>query len=207
MKGIELLKTLQKINKPFYTIADMEKITALPRRSLYVALRRWEVGGIIERVAQAIYVPMGSNISLENVATQLYIPNYLSFESALAKYGILNLIPYTLTFATTRKTKTYTIQKREIEFRQISSQLFFGFEMKNGIYIASPEKAFLDQVYFATRGKATVDFDELDIKKLSSKTLKELSRKFPAYVRSYIEKMINPQKAIPEDLSLSGRSR
>jgi predicted transcriptional regulator of viral defense system len=192
MKGIELLKTLQKINKPFYTIADLEKITALPRESLYVALRRWELGGIIERVAQGIYVPMGSNISLENVAAQLYIPNYLSFESALAKYGILNLIPYTLTFATTRKTKTYTIEKREIEFRQISSQLFFGFEMKNGIYIASPEKAFLDQVYFVVRGKATLDFDELDIKRLSMKFLKDLSGKFPTYVRRFIEKTIKP---------------
>jgi predicted transcriptional regulator of viral defense system len=192
MKGIELLRALQKINKPFYTIADMEKITALPRESLYVALKRWEIGGIIERVAQGIYVPMGSNISLENVAAQLYIPNYLSFESALAKQGILNLIPYTLTFATTRRTRKYTIQKREIEFRQISPQLFFGFEMKNGFYIASPEKAFLDEVYFVVRGKATLDFDEADIKKLSIKTLKELSRKFPAYVRSYIEKIITP---------------
>ena len=198
MKGIELLKTLQKINKPFYTVADMEKITALPRENLYVALRRWEIGGIIERVAQGIYVPMGSNISLENVATQLYIPNYLSFESALAKYGILNLIPYTLTFATTRKTRKYTIQKREIEFRQISSQLFFGFQMKNGIYIASPEKAFLDEVYFVVRGKATLDFDELDIKKLSIKSLKQISRKFPAYVRSHMEKIINPSKAITQ---------
>jgi len=192
MKGLELLKMLQKINKPFYTIADLEKITGLPRNSLYVALKRWETGEIIERVAQGIYVPMGSNISLENVAAQFYIPNYLSFESALAKYGILNLIPYTLTFATTRKTRRYTIQKREIEFRQISSQLFFGFEMKNGIYIASPEKAFLDEVYFVARGKATLDFDEVDIKKLSIKSLKELSRKFPAYVRSYLNDTTKP---------------
>src|SRR4030042_3320586 len=185
MKAIELLKLLQKMNKPFYTIADLEKITSLPRESLYWALKRWGGGGIIERVAQGIYVPMGSNISLENVAAQLYIPNYLSFESALAKQGILNLIPYTLTLATTRKTKTYTIQKREIEFRQISPQLFFGFEMKNGFYIASPEKAFLDEVYFVVRGKATLDFDEAEIKKLSSKTLKDYSKIFPSYVRSY----------------------
>src|SRR3989304_2906487 len=158
MKGIELLKTLQKINKPFYTIADLEKITSLPRDSLYVALRRWEGGGIVERVAQGIYVPMGSNISLENVAAQLYIPNYLAFESALAKYGVLNLIPYPLPFATTRKTRKYALRKQEIEFRQISAELFFGFEMKNGMYIALPEKAFLDEVYFVARGKATLDF-------------------------------------------------
>ncbi len=196
MKAIELLKLLQKMNKPFYTIADLEKITSLPRESLYVALRRWEGGGIIERVAQGIYVPMGSNISLENVAAQLYIPNYLSFESALARYGILNLIPYTLTFATTRKTRKYTLRKQEIEFRQISAELFFGFEMKNGIYIALPEKAFLDEVYFVVRGKAALDFDEVDIKKISSKTLKDYSKRFPAYAQRYIEKIINPKIAL-----------
>jgi predicted transcriptional regulator of viral defense system len=192
MKGIELLKILQKINKPFYTIPDLEKITNLPRNSLYVALKRWETGEIIERVSQGIYIPMGANVSLENVAAQLYIPNYLSFESALAKYGVLNLIPYTLTFATTRKTKKYTLQKQEIEFRQISSELFFGYEMRNGIYIASPEKAFMDQIYFATRGKTTLDLDELDIKKLSIKTLKDISNKFPTYVRSYLNDIIKP---------------
>jgi len=192
MKGLELLKMLQKINKPFYTIADLEKITGLSRNSLYVALKRWETAEIIERVSQGIYIPMGGNVSLENVAAQLYIPNYLSFESALTKYGILNLIPYTLTFATTRKTKKYTLQKQKIEFRQISPELFFGFEMKNGMYIASPEKAFLDQVYFAARGKATLDFDEVDIKKLSIKSLKELSRKFPGYVRSYLNDTTKP---------------
>jgi predicted transcriptional regulator of viral defense system len=192
MKGIELLKILQKINKPFYTIPDLEKITNLPRNSLYVALKRWETGEIIERVSQGIYIPMGANVSLENVAAQLYIPNYLSFESALAKYGVLNLIPYTITFATTRKTKKYTLQKQEIEFRQISSELFFGYEMRNGIYIASPEKAFMDQIYFTTRGKTTLDLDELDIKKLSIKTLKDLSNKFPTYVRSYLNDIIKP---------------
>lgn len=189
MRSIELLKLLQKINKPFYSIADLEKITNLPRNSLYVALKRWVTGGIIERVAQGIYVPMGSNISLENVAAQLYIPNYLSFESALAKYGVLNLIPYTLTFATTRKSRKYTLRKQAIEFRQIASELFFGYETKNGIWIASPEKAFLDQIYFVVRGKATLDVDELDIKKLSIKILKDYSKRFPTYVRNYISKI------------------
>jgi len=66
----------------------------------------------------------GGSLSLENLAAQLYIPNYLSFESAMARHGILNLIPYTLSFATTRKTRKYTLQNQEVEFRQISRQLF-----------------------------------------------------------------------------------
>jgi predicted transcriptional regulator of viral defense system len=192
MKSLELLKKLQKMNKPFYSISDLEKITSLPRNSLYVALKRWVNGGVIEKVAQGIYIPMGGTISMENVAAQLYIPNYLSFESALSKYGVLNLIPYILTFATTRKTRKYTLKKQEVEYRQLAPKLFFGFEMRNGIYIASPEKAFLDEVYFVSRGKASMDIDELDVKKLSNKNLKNYSNKFPSYVQSYIDKMINP---------------
>lgn len=180
------------MNKPFYSISDLEKITSLPRNSLYVALKRWVNGGVIEKVAQGIYIPMGGTISMENVAAQLYIPNYLSFESALSKYGVLNLIPYILTFATTRKTRKYTLKKQEVEYRQLAPKLFFGFEMRNGIYIASPEKAFLDEVYFVSRGKASMDIDELDVKKLSNKNLKNYSNKFPSYVQSYIDKMINP---------------
>jgi predicted transcriptional regulator of viral defense system len=191
MKGIELLKVLQKINKPFYTVADLEKVTGLRRNSLYVALKRWVTGGIIERVAQDIYLPMGSPISMERLAAQLYIPNYLSFESALAGHGILSLIPYTITFATSRKTRKYLLRKQEIEFRQIARKLFFGFEMKNGIYIASPEKAFLDEIYFWARGKATLDLDEIDIKKLSLKRLKDYSKRFPSYVRSHIEGILS----------------
>ena len=75
MKSIELMKKLQKINKPFYTISDLEKITLLPRNSLYVSLKRGVTEGIIERVAQGIYVPIGSILSVENTAAQLYLPN------------------------------------------------------------------------------------------------------------------------------------
>jgi len=191
MKGIELLKALQKINKPFYTIADLEKVTGLQRNSLYVALKRWVAGGVIERVAQGIYLPMGSLISMETLAAQLYLPNYLSFESALAGYGILNLVPYTITFATPRKTRKFLLRTQEVEFRQITRDLFFGFEMKNGIYIASPEKAFLDEVYLVARGKVTLDFDEIDTTKLSIKRLKDYSKPFPPYVRSQIEDILH----------------
>jgi len=191
MKAIELLKQLQGINKPFYTIADLEKLTKLNRGALSVQLRRWIISGLIERLAQGIYIPMGSTVSLENIAAGMYIPNYISFESALSRFGVLNLIPYSLTFATTRKTRKYVFRNQEVEFRQMTSDLFFGFEMKNGIYVASPEKAFLDQIYFVARGKATLDLDELDISKLSRKTLKAYSRRFPAYVGTRLESILN----------------
>jgi predicted transcriptional regulator of viral defense system len=195
MTGVGLLKTLKTLNKPFYTIADLERITGLGRNSLYVALKRWVDGGVMERVSQGIYIPMGENFPVEKIAAQLYLPNYLSFESALARHGILNMIPYTLTFATTRKTKKFILREQGVEFRQISSDLFFGFEMKDGIHIAVPEKAFLDQIYFVCRGKASLDLDELNLKNLSSKLIKNSSERFPEYVKRKVEAVVKSKES------------
>lgn len=190
MTGVRLLKILKTLNKPFYTIADLEKITGLGRNSLYVALKRWVDSGVLERVSQGIYLPMGENLSSEKIAAQLYLPNYLSFESALARHGILNMIPYTLTFATTRKTKKFILRRQGVEFRQVSSGLFFGFEMKDGIHIAVPEKAFLDQMYFACRGKSSLDLDEMNLQNLSAKLIKNYSERFPEYVQRRVEAIL-----------------
>jgi predicted transcriptional regulator of viral defense system len=190
MKSIEIIKTLERLNKPFYSIADLEKITGLMRKSLYVTLKRLADRGILEKIGQGIYRLFTAKGSLENIAASLYIPNYLSFESALSRYGVLNLVPYTITFATTRKTRRITLQGRDIEYRQIKKELFQGYEMQDGIYIAKPEKAFLDLVYLASKGLTSIDADELDFSKLSLKKLREYSKKFPQYTQRYLNKFL-----------------
>ena len=191
MRITELIKFLDRLNKPFYSIADLEKITSLSRKSLYVTLKRLVDRGILEKVGPGIYRLFTSKTSIEKIAASLYVPNYLSFESLLSRYGVLNLVPYTITFATTRKTRRITLLGRAIEYRQIKKELFWGYEIKGGIYTAKPEKAFLDLVYLASRGVASVDLDELDTKKLSSKKVKEFSKKFPKYTQKYLRNLIS----------------
>jgi len=164
MKTIELIKIMERLDKPFYSISDIEKITGLSRKSLYVTLKRQVDRGILERVGTGIYRTFTAKPALENIAASIYMPNYLSFESALSRCGILNLIPYTMTFATTRKTKRITIEGRDVEFRQIKKDIFWGYDMLGGIYVAKPEKAFLDLVYLASRGVASIDLDEINMK-------------------------------------------
>jgi predicted transcriptional regulator of viral defense system len=190
MKAIELIKSMERLNKPFYSIADLEKITGLSKDSLYVTIKRLVDRGILERISKGIYRPFTAKPSIEKIAASLYMPNYLSFESALSRYGVFNLIPYTLTFATTRKTKRLTVEGRDVEFRQIKKELFWGYEIQGGIYVAMPEKAFLDLVYLVSRGIASLDMDELDTKKLSMATVKDFSKRFPKYTQKYLDKFI-----------------
>lgn len=189
MKSTELLKKLDKINKSFYTIGDLEKITGQSRNFLYVSLNRWVKTGIIKRVARGIYVPFGKDIPILEIASAIYPPNYLSFESALSRYGVLNLVPYTLTFATTRKTRNYIISDTEVVFRKIKKELFFGYEERGGIYVAFPEKALIDQVYLFMKGMASLNIDEVDLSKLKREELNKYMAPFPKNVGEFIKKL------------------
>jgi len=190
MKIFDILKRLEEINKPFYTIADLEKITGFTRKSLYVALNRWVTMGILKKIAQGIYVPFGKEIDVEKIASQMYLPNYLSFESALVRYGILNLIPYTITFATPRKTRNYTIDERDVIFRQIKRDLFWGYTISGGIYVAEKEKAFLDQIYIAKKGIASVDLEEMNMHLLSQNKILKYAKKYPRFVQNYLSSIL-----------------
>jgi predicted transcriptional regulator of viral defense system len=191
MKAIELIKSLERLNKPSYSIADLEKITGLSRKNLYVAVKRLVDRGILGKISTGIYRLFTASAPVEKIAASLYMPNYLSFESSLSRYGVLNLVPYTLTFATTRKTRRLTVLGRDVVFRQLKKELFWGYEMQGGIYIAKPEKAFLDLVYLASRGMASLDLDELDTKKLSMTTVRKFSKRFPRYTQKYLDRLIS----------------
>ncbi|NPV58446.1 MAG: hypothetical protein HPY75_02140 [Actinobacteria bacterium] len=190
MRDIELQRALRETGKSFFTIADLEKVTGLGRESLHVYLNRLWKRGAIERAARGVYVLPGSGISIERVAGQLYFPCYLSFESALSRSGVLNLVPYALTFATTRKTRSVELLGRLVEYRRIKEELFFGFDLEDGYYIAKQEKAFLDLVYLAAFGKASLPLQELDVSKLSLPVLMEFSRRYPARVVNKLEGLL-----------------
>jgi len=189
MKAIEVLRKLEAINKPFYTISDLEKITRLSRGALYVALKRWVEMKVIERIGQGIYIPFGKDLDIERVAGQIYLPCYLSFEYVLSKYGILNLVPYTLTFATPRKSRRYTIAGRDVEFRKIKQGLFWGFRDTESACIAEKEKAFLDQIYFHKKGIGSFDIAEMNLGILSKRKLHKYAKRYPGYVEAFLHKI------------------
>lgn len=187
MKTLELIQTLDKLGKAFYSLADLEKITGLNRASLYGRIKRLVAAGILRKLAPGVYATFTSMPALEPVAASLYQPNYLSFESALTRQGVLNLIPYTLTFATTRRSKRLAVGGREAQFRQIKRELFWGYDMSDGVYVANAEKALLDLVYLASKGLATIDFDEIDATKLEMPKLREFAKAFPGYTQRYLK--------------------
>ncbi|WP_219852494.1 type IV toxin-antitoxin system AbiEi family antitoxin domain-containing protein [Candidatus Hakubella thermalkaliphila] len=65
MSNIELLQTLRGFNKPYFTVADLEKILGMGRNSLYVTLNRLVEGGVLVRLRRGAYQPEFQSLGLE----------------------------------------------------------------------------------------------------------------------------------------------
>lgn len=176
MKLINQLKTIDKL---FYTIADLQKITGFNADSLYVILNRLINQEGLIRLAPGIYILPERFGEIEKIANAVYFPSYLSFESALSKHGVISQVPYLLTFATISKTKKLQLQNYRIEYRKLKEELFFGYEITaEGLMIATPEKALFDMYYIASFGKTGFDFQGVDESRIDMGLVSEWLNRF-----------------------------
>jgi predicted transcriptional regulator of viral defense system len=188
---MKLLKKLKEIDKLYYTTNDIRKVEKYTVDSLYVILSRLVNNGELIRLASGIYILPERYGEIETIANLLYTPSYLSFESALSKYGILSQIPYTLSFATTRKSRKKTLGSYPVEYRQLQSGLFFEFtQTNNGIFIASPEKALFDTLYLSVIGKLSIDFSSLDMHSVNIKRVLRYTRKYLKKYETKVKKVL-----------------
>jgi predicted transcriptional regulator of viral defense system len=187
--SFSLIERLESFGKPYFNLADLEKILGLERPSLYVTLSRLTRAGVLRRLRRGVYELSIRPGDVEKVANQIYYPSYVSFEAALARFGIIAQIPYTLTFATTRRSKKLNIRQTMVEYRQLKKELFFGYKLVSEVLVAEPEKALLDQLYLLSLGKAVLHLEELDLRRLSKKKFLEFTKTYPARVRNKAERL------------------
>lgn len=191
MTSLDAIQKLQEFKKDYYTLKDLQSILDVPASSLKVQLSRWCKQGIFIRLTKGIYVPYNAKVDTQKVANQVYYPSYLSFESALNYYGILSQIPYTLTFATQKKSKKLVLKDTQVEYTQLANRLFFGYTLENGIYLATLEKALMDTIYLISKGKRTLNLEELYLKDIDKEKLKEISLKFPKNTEDMVKKIVD----------------
>lgn len=102
----------------------------------------------IYSIRRGIYVK-NKDYSRFELATKIYTPAYVSFETVLAKAGVTFQF-YNQIFVASYLTRNLSIDNQDYCFKKIKNSVLTnktGIEIKDGYFIASPERAFLDVVY------------------------------------------------------------
>jgi len=176
----------------FFTLKTLQDILQIKKEAtFYSVLKRLLKNGVLLKIERDKYLLKNGKANNFSLANFLYKPSYVSFESALNIYGILSQFPQETTSATPRKTKEKIINGRIFSFTHLKKSLFWGYEKKKDFLIALPEKAFLDQLYLASKGLKSNNLDEYDLSFVNQAKVKRLIKKFPKtrQFKSIVEKV------------------
>ncbi len=143
---------LFKLEDVFKWFPEAKKQTTLNQ------LNFWSQKGYLEKIRQGVYKIADFEVKEPLIlANFIYVPSYISLETALNYYSIIPDIPFAITSVTTNKTKNFKIKNYGVfSYSHLKPLLFFGFQTilgdKNYSYnIALPEKALFDYFYLRAR--------------------------------------------------------
>ncbi len=147
MRLYEMREALMKSGRAVFTTRQLSVVLGVPREHAKVYASRLVSRGWAWR-------PMRGRIAIADddfaLATQLVEPSYVTTHAALHLRGLLDQVPREVECATTRLS--IRLDRLGIRYRRIHPSLFFGYErVERGLsyaFVASPEKALLDMVYF-----------------------------------------------------------
>ncbi len=104
--------------------------------------------GILNRLTRGVF-SKGANYNVKELATSIYTPSYISFETVLREAGII-FQHYDTIFVAAPWPVTKKIDKYNFTFRKLKDSVLFnssGVKNENNCSIAMPERAFLDTIY------------------------------------------------------------
>jgi len=86
------------------------------------------------------------------LANFIYQPSYISLETALSFYGIIDQFTYQVTSVTTKKAVAKSYLQKDYSYAHLESKLFTDYIRQDGYLVASPSKALFDYCYLAMKG-------------------------------------------------------
>jgi predicted transcriptional regulator of viral defense system len=104
--------------------------------------------GVLTRLTRGIFAK-DKKYNPKELATSIYTPSYISFETVLREAGVI-FQHYDTIFVAGPWPKTMTIDTTSITFRKLKDTVLYsssGVDNKENYSIASPERAFLDTIY------------------------------------------------------------
>ncbi|MEA2021070.1 MAG: hypothetical protein U9N08_01185 [Candidatus Caldatribacteriota bacterium] len=165
MKFLELKSELRD-----FTIFSLNELKNIESDFHRRRLNEWQDKGYIKKIIRGYYIFSDLQLSEEilfKIANRIYLPSYISLESALSYYHLIPESVYGITSISTRKTYRFTTSIGEFIYRNLKPMLFFGYDLikfqEKHLRMASIEKALLDYFYLHPDIETEQDFDSLRI--------------------------------------------
>lgn len=149
------IRILKEKGIVLFNYEDLFKLFGVNAASTaYNLLSRLKKAKIIESVARGKYYFNYSSYTPSDyaIANFIFSPSYVSLESALSFYDLINQFPYQITSATPERTRNFLFGQKKFSFTHLRSEYYTDYVKKDDFLIATPVKAIFDFVYLVYKG-------------------------------------------------------
>lgn len=172
---------LISLNYKIFTLSDFKTVFNVTQRAAESFLSYNTQKGIFIRLKAGLYALKDNLPSEYVIANRLYFPSYISLDSALSFYQLIPEIVYTISSITSKSTREFKVGNLLFDYRRIKKQAYTGYVPKiiagETVFIANPEKAAADFLYFVFLNKREYN-DRLKVKALDLVRLKKYLQLF-----------------------------
>lgn len=144
-----LIIKLYKSSKTVFTTKDLALVWEIMDRNILKARADYYAKrGVLMRLSKGIFVK-DKQYNPKELATSIYTPSYISFETVLREAGVI-FQHYDTLFVAGPWAKTRDINEQKIVFRKLKDSVLYnpaGIIQQGNYSIATPERAFLDMLY------------------------------------------------------------
>lgn len=185
----ELYKTLEENRYFVFSFDDLQVFfPRVSKGNLKKLIYRWKDKGWLVSLKRGLYeltYPKQLTIPDVYIANRLYYPSYVSLETALSHYSIIPEVSMAVTSLTTKPTRRFINKYGLFIYHTIRPKMYIGYTVEKQrsfeFFIAEPEKALIDYLYFSKLHKSSLKFrderfDKNMIKKMSKRKLKKYAR-------------------------------
>ena len=121
LKPIYVQQTLQAKGVRLFTPSDFRRVFGVSLRAAQEFVKDHRKD-LFLKVRNGLYALRADLPVEEAIANRLYAPSYISFEYALARYGIIPESIYSITSATTRITREFIVNNKSFTYSRIKKQ-------------------------------------------------------------------------------------
>lgn len=189
--GDDIILTLYSKPQTVFTLDEISLyFPQIPYENLRSRIRYFTDAGKLKRLRQGVYAKIEYNPF--ELANKLYKPSYISFETVLARGGVVFQY-YETIFLASYLTRDIEVGEINIQYRQIKGDVLTnteGVEQKDSYFVATLERAFLDAVYLYRNyhfdNLGTIDWGKVDkLKKIYNS--RALEKRVEEYYMIYKE--------------------
>jgi predicted transcriptional regulator of viral defense system len=149
MSMSDLVAKLYQSGKTVFTNKDLALIWEETNpNNLKAKIAYYVKKGVLLHLTRGVF-GIDENYDAKELATSIYTPSYISFETALREAGVI-FQHYDTIFVAGPWTATKQIGQHTLVFRKLKSSVLYnpaGMDNADNYSIATPERAYLDMLY------------------------------------------------------------